>query len=507
MRVLLAASEVVGFAKTGGLADVAGALPRALAKLGADCQVVMPLFESCVRTGRCERTNLRCKIPVGPGEGIEAEFWRSMLPGSAVPIWFVSAGDYFNRDQPEFGRSLYQFSGTDGSRRDYPDNGARFALFSRAVLELPRMLDWWPDVIHANDWQTGLLPVYLREHLANHPDQAIAEKARKISSLFTIHNIAYQGAFPPEMMEWARLEWRLFNHHQLEFYDQVNFLKSGVVFADQISTVSPTYAREIQTPWFGCGMQGVLLERSSRLSGIVNGVDYDEWNPAIDRMIPARYDLETFEVGKAECKKALQARMGLPVLADRPVLGMIARLVEQKGFDILRPAAQAFLSQGAQLIVLGEGDPRHRQMLRGLVEQFPNQVGLFLGFDESLAHLIEAGSDAYLMPSQYEPSGLNQLYSLKYGTPPIVRATGGLADTVTDAHPETIEKGTATGFVFQAYSAEALRDAVLRAMAMWRHQPAQWRAIVKTGMSQDWSWDRSAASYINLFDRMRAARA
>ena len=503
MRVLLAASEVVGFAKTGGLADVAGALPRALARLGVDCQVVMPLFESCRRTGRCEQTNLRCRVPVGPGDGVEVEFWRSTLPGSAVPIWFISAGDMFNRDQPEFGRGLYQFSGTDGSRRDYPDNGARFALFARAALELPRMLNWWPDVIHANDWQTGLLPVYLREHLDNHPDPSIAAHSKNISTLFTIHNIAYQGAFPPSMMEWARLDWRLYNPLQLEFYGQLNFLKSGVVFSDQISTVSPTYAREIQTPWFGCGMQGVLVERASKLSGIVNGVDYDDWNPAVDRLLPARYDHTNYATHKPRSKAALQVRMGLPGLADRPVLGMIARLVEQKGFDILRPAAQAFLSQGAQLVVLGEGDARHRQMLRGLAEQYPNQVGIYLGFDETLAHLIEAGSDAYLMPSQYEPSGLNQLYSLKYGTPPIVRSTGGLADTVTDTTEDTLQNGTATGFVFQDYSPEALRDAGLRAMKLWRNQPEKWQSVIQNGMRQDWSWSRSATSYLNLFNTMR----
>jgi starch synthase len=505
MRVLLAASEVAGFAKTGGLADVAGALPRALAKMGIDCQVVMPLFDSCLRTGRCEPTNLRCRVPVGPGDGIEVEFWRSTLPGSTVPIWFVSAGDLFNRDQPEFGRGLYQFAGTDGSRRDYPDNGARFALFSRAVLELPRMLDWWPDAIHANDWQTGLVPVYLREHLCNHPDQGIAGRARQISTLFTIHNIAYQGPFPPSMMEWARLDWRLYNPSQLEFYGQLNYLKAGVVFADQISTVSPTYAREIQTPWFGCGLQGVLLERADRLSGIVNGVDYDEWNPAVDGHLPARYDETTFEIHKPECKRALQARLGLPSLAERPVLGMIARLVEQKGFDILKPAAQAFLTQGAQLVVLGEGDSRHRQMLRVLAEQYPNQVGIYLGFDEKLAHLIEAGSDAYLMPSQYEPSGLNQLYSLKYGTPPIVRGTGGLADTVTDTNADTLANGTATGFVFQDYSADALREAGLRALDVWSRNHDQWNAIVRNGMRQDWSWSRSAASYVGLYRKIRPA--
>lgn len=503
MRVLLVASEVAGFAKTGGLADVAGALPRALARLGVDCQVVMPLFDSCLRTGRCEPTNLRCRVPVGPGEGVEVEFWRSTLPGSAVPVWFVSSGEMFNRDQPEYGRGLYQFAGTDGSRRDYPDNGARFALFARAALELPRMLDWWPDTIHANDWQTGLLPVYLREHLDNHPDPGVAERARRVSTLFTIHNIAYQGAFPPSMMEWARLDWRLYNPLQLEFYHQLNFLKAGLVFADQVSTVSPTYAREIQTPWFGCGMQGVLVERAERLSGIVNGVDYDEWNPAVDRHLPARYDETSFETHKPECKRMLQTRLGLPALPERPVLGMIARLVEQKGFDILRPAAQAFLTNGAQLVVLGEGDSRHRQMLRGLADQYPNQVGVYLGFDEKLAHLIEAGCDAYLMPSQYEPSGLNQLYSLKYGTPPIVRGTGGLADTVTDTNDATLADGTATGFVFQDYTPEALRDCGLRALHLWSQRHEKWNSVVRNGMRQDWSWSRSAGSYLALYEKMR----
>ena len=505
MRVLLAASEVMGFAKTGGLADVAGALPRALARRGIDCQVVMPMHESCLATNRCERANLRCVLPLGP-DGVEVEFWRSTLPGSDVPVWLVAAGDFFTRDNAVFGRGLYQFAGSDGAKRDYPDNGCRFSLFSRAVLELPRLLDWWPDVIHDNDWQAGLVPVYLREHMSHLADEGLAARYRRISTLFTIHNIAYQGAFAPALMDWCRLDWKLFNHHQLEFYEHLNFLKSGIVFADHTSTVSPTYAREIQTPWFGCGLQGVLLERSDRLTGIVNGVDYDEWEPSRDKLLPALYTPESIEDGKAICKAALQARMGLPVVAARPVLGMIARLVEQKGFDILKPAAQAFLAQGAQLVVLGEGDPRHRQMLRGLADQFPNQVGLSLGFDESLAHLIEAGSDAYLMPSLYEPSGLNQLYSLRYGTPPIVRGTGGLADTVTDTTPQTQEHGTATGFVFQAYSSEALRDTVLRAMALWQHHPACWRQIVRTGMRQDWSWERSAGGYHDLYCRMSSGR-
>lgn len=504
MRVLVAASEVVGFAKTGGLADVAGSLPRALEHRGIDCRIVMPLHGVCRRTGLAKPTDKVFEVPLG-NRMLPCRIWLATLPGSQVPVMMLENDDLFGRDDPEFGRSLYQFSSTDGTKRDYPDNGERFAFFCHAILLAMKTIDWWPDVLHCNDWQTGLAPVYLREIYGKHPDPAVAAAWNRIRCLFSIHNIAYQGRFASGLVETAHLDWRLYNHHQLEFHESLSFLKAGIVFADRINTVSPTYAEEIKTPWYGRGMQGLLIERSGRLCGIVNGVDYGDWDPATDHRLPARYDAMSFDAGKSICKAALREKLGLTGGDEQPVLGMVARLVEQKGFDLMNDAASGFLAQGARLAILGEGDPWIRDMLVHLSNRFPGQVGLRFGFDEDIAHLIEAGSDMYLMPSLFEPSGLNQLYSLRYGTPPVVRGTGGLADTVTDTSPETVEAGTATGFVFQPYSSEAFRDAVLRAIALWRHHPAQWRRVVKNGMLQDWSWERSAADYHRLYSAMLVA--
>ncbi len=311
----------------------------------------------------------------------------------------------------------------------------------------------------------------------------------------------------------AGLDWKLFNPRQLEFYGHFNFLKAALVYADLLSTVSPTYAREIQTFVYGCGLQGVLTERRSQLCGIVNGVDYSVWDPRNDPYLPARYSPETVASGKPACKQALQERCGLPVQPNTPVLGVVARLAEQKGIDLIVPAAYSFLSpgwgggpnspgHGTQLVVLGHGDPRYHQMLGDLRKRFPQQVGLTFDFDETLAHLIEAGSDLFLMPSLYEPSGLNQLYSLRYGTLPIVRATGGLADSVVDTNPTTLANGTATGFSFIPYATEPFLEAIHRALALYRSRPEPWDRITARAMRQDWSWDRSAASYEDLYHKL-----
>jgi starch synthase len=302
-------------------------------------------------------------------------------------------------------------------------------------------------------------------------------------------------------MQLTGLDWRLFNQEQLEFYGQLNFLKAGIVFADALTTVSPTYAREIQTPYFGCGLQGVLLKRQKDLTGIVNGVNYLEWDPASDSYLAAHYGVDAIEPGKPLCKQALQRLSNLPEASRVPVIGIVARLVEQKGMDLVVSAADAFLRQGVQLVVLGEGHPAIHEKLQGVRKRYPKQVSLTLGFNEELAHQIEAGSDMFLMPSLYEPSGLNQLYSLRYGTVPIVRATGGLADTVTNCTPETLASGTATGFSFQAYTANALAETVDRVLAMYHDQPELWRQVVQNGMRQDWSWQRSAAQYEAVFKK------
>lgn len=502
MKVLMAASEVVGFAKTGGLADVAGSLPRALADLGHECAVFLPLYR-CTRAARNppQPTDHAFSVPVGP-RTFAARLWRSTLPDSDVPAYLVEQPDLFDRDDPARGRGLYQFTAPDGQKRDYSDNCSRFIFFCRAVLEALPLLGFWPDVLHANDWQSGLLPVYLREFYRKQGGFGLRERYARMRTLFTIHNIAYQGAFWHWDMMLTGLDWKLFNSRQLEFYGRLNFLKAGVVFADLLSTVSPTYAREVQTPYYGAGLQGVLMERSRDLFGIVNGVDYNVWDPARDPHVAATYTPETLTEGKPRCKAALQRAFGLPEQSRTPLLGMVARLADQKGFDLLAGAGPAILEAGAQLVVVGEGERKYHQMLKELGEHYPGQVGLYFGFDEPRAHQVEAGADAFLMPSLYEPSGLNQLYSMKYGTPPVVRATGGLADTVTDCTPEALASGRATGFRFIPYSPEGLLDAVRRALALYRDRPDDWLRLARNGMSQDWSWGRSAREYVKLYSSL-----
>jgi starch synthase len=499
MKVLMAASEVVGFAKTGGLADVAGSLPRALARRGHECAIILPLYRS-VCTGKVpvERTGHTFSVPVG-ARSVTGSLWRATLPGSNVPVYLVEQPDYFERDDASQGRGLYQFTLPTGQKRDYPDNCQRFVFFSRAVLETLALLDFWPDVVHANDWQTGLVPVYLSEVYRRHPAADLRARYARLRTLFTLHNIAYQGVFRPEALPLTGLGWNLFNYLQLEFYGQLNFLKAGVVFADWISTVSPRYALEIQTPYFGCGLEGVLAERRDRLTGIVNGVDYQFWNPATDPHLAATYDADTAAQGKPRCKAALQRRYGLPEQPRTPLLGVVARLVEQKGVDLIVGAAKALLGEGTQLVLLGEGDPIYHHLLQDLRDRHPDRVGLTLAFDEALAHQVEAGADLFLMPSLYEPSGLNQLYSLKYGTVPVVRATGGLADTIVDCTPQTLADGTATGFSFVAHTPAALHETVQRALNVYRNRPDDWLRLVRTGMRQDWSWDRSAGEYEQLY--------
>jgi starch synthase len=503
--IVHAASEVVGFAKTGGLADVAGSLPRALARRGWECAVITPLYRG-TRAGKLPLTptDFTFSIPVGT-RSYPGRLWVATLPDSSVPVYLIEQPDFFERDDPAHGHGLYQFTVTGGLKRDYPDNCERFVFFSRAVLEALRLLDLWPDVLHCHDWQAGLIPVYLAEEYRRHRVPALRQNYQRIRTVFTIHNIAYQGLFRPSDFPSTGLDWRLFNYHELEFYGQLNFLKAGIVFSDWLTTVSPTYAEEVQTPFYGCGLQGVLLERRHHLVGIVNGVDYRVWNPATDPHIAATYDSVTVADGKAQCKAALQRHFHLPEEPRTPLLGMIARLVEQKGVELVLAIADARLTTppGAQLVVLGEGDPVYHRKLQELQKRHADRVGLTLGFDERLAHQIEAGADIFLMPSQYEPSGLNQLYSLKYGTPPVVRATGGLADTITDCTPPTLADGSGTGFRFVPYSPMVFQATTQRAFDLYRGQPEQWLRLVRNGMARDWSWDRSAGEYEKLYSRDR----
>lgn len=504
LRVVYAASEVTGFAKTGGLADVAASLPQALAERGLECAVVMPLYRA-VRATRPTPTGLNFQIPIGD-RTVSGSLWRSTLPDSQVPIYFVEQPTYFERDDPATGRGPYQFVQSDGRRVDYPDNCERFVFFSRAILEAISLLNLTPNVLHVNDWQTALAPVYLKEIYQKHAKEAVRTRYQPIRTLITIHNLAFQGVFWHYDMPLTGLSWDLFNYEQLEFHGHINFLKGGIVFSDLINTVSPTYAREIQTPYFGCGLQGVLARRADRLFGIVNGVDYRLWNPATDPALPAPYDVDRLD-GKAICKARLQRELEIKESPRTPLFGMVTRLTDQKGLDLLEEALPQLLRHDLQLAVLGEGDPKYHDMLKALRRRYPQKVGVALRLDEKLAHRIEAGADLFLMPSQFEPCGLTQLFSLRYGSLPLVRATGGLADTVVAATPETLAAGTATGFAFRAYTPQAFLETADRALAMYRNEPKSWQAMQQTAMRQDWSWSRSAAEYEKLYSTLVRAAA
>jgi starch synthase len=494
MRILLAASEVVGFAKTGGLADVCGSLPPALCRRGLACDVILPLYARARRAHPTpEPTDLTFAVPIA-GRMAEGRLWKSSLPGGPT-VWLVENDTYFGRDDGR-GQGLYQESLPDGSRRDYPDNCERFVFLNRAVAAALPLLPNWPDVVHVNDWQTGLIPAYLRE-VYGHEDV----RYQRTKTLLTIHNIAFQGSFWHWDMILAGLPWRLFTPEGVEHHGKLSFLKAGIVFSHRINTVSPTYASEIQTAAYGRGLEGLLHHNRHRLSGIVNGVDYSCWDPRIDPHIAARYGPDDLS-GKAVCKRALQKEMGLAEGPATPLFGMVARLTEQKGVDLVEMVAPGILDKGWQLVILGDGDRHHHERLQALRARYPGRMGLRLGFDEPLAHRIEAGADLFLMPSAFEPSGLNQLYSLRYGTVPVVRATGGLADTVTDTTGRTLEDGTATGFSFVPYEAHWLWLTVERAGGLYLSDPQAWQKIMRTGMRQDWSWDRSAAEYEALYRQL-----
>jgi starch synthase len=482
MRILLASSEVAPFAKTGGLADVAGALPKALAKLGHDIRVVLPRYRG-VDPVKFQLRQVFTSLSVpAAGRSADATIWEGAI--GAVPVYFVGHDGYFNRD------ALYQTP--DG---DYPDNAERFAFFSRAVLEMTRALDFLPDIYHCNDWQTGLVPTYLRTSLQGGREFQIA------GVLFTVHNLGYQGLFGPEALAMANLGQELFNPFGLEFYGKVNLLKAGLVFSDLITTVSRKYSQEIQTEEFGHGLEGVLRARAKDVFGILNGIDYDEWHPSRDAFIAAKFSPDDSS-GKAVCKADLQRAFGLPELADVPLLAVISRLTPQKGMDLVAEALDALLALDTQFVLLGTGDADLHKAFEGAKARHPSRVGLKLGFDVSLSHKIEAGADMFLMPSRYEPCGLNQMYSLAYGTVPVVRATGGLDDTIQPFDPGT---GEGTGFKFAGTTSRALLEAVRAAVGLYR-QPDTWRRLIRNGMACDFSWDRSAREYEALYQEIVARR-
>ena len=475
MHIAFAASECVPFSKTGGLADVIGALPPALAHLGHKVTVFLPRYK------QTKLDNPRKVIPSITVPFDDRYRFCSVLDGgvrAGVQFYFIDYPPFFDRD------ALY---GT--ALGDYHDNAERFALFSRAVLESAKMLGV-PDVFHCHDWQTALVPI-LRKTLYSEDPAFVG-----VPCVFTIHNLGYQGLFPPEILPLLMLPWDLFTMSKMEFYGKVNFLKGAITMADYITTVSRRYGQEIQTAEYGFGLEGVLRARSATVTGIVNGVDYSEWSPERDQHIAAPYSAENLN-GKALCKRDLLQQFGLAEDTQWPVVGMISRFVNQKGFDLIQQTADRLARENLIMVVLGTGEPEYEAMFRRLNKQYPQKFAVKIAYDNVLAHKIEAGSDMFLMPSHYEPCGMNQIYSLRYGTVPIVRAVGGLDDTVEQFDPQTL-KGT--GFKFKPYTAEALLDTVQAALKVYADKNV-WQTLMRNGMAQDYSWPNSAREYVKVYER------
>jgi len=465
MRILFASAEAYPLAKVGGLGDVAGSLPKALRALGHDVRIVLPRYQIV----REVREDLGTFSVSAGGETIGAQLRTSSIDG--VPVYLVDAPAFFDRPK------VYE----------YEDDGKRFAFFGRAVLDLLPTANWWPDVVHVHDWHAALAAAFLRTTHASDP------RYRQMRSVLTIHNLQHQGLFGREVFEWTGLPPETWNPEGVEFYGRMNFLKAGIVYADRVNTVSPTYAKEIQTLEYGERLDGLLRSRAAKLSGILNGIDYDVWNPAKDPHLAATYTRTTI-AKKAANKEALQRELGLAVNSKVPLLGIVSRVTAQKGFDILQPALPEVLSLGAQLVLLGTGERKYEQPLATLANEGHAFVAA-LKYDEVLAHKIYAGADFFLMPSRFEPCGLGQIISLRYGTVPIVRATGGLADTVTDV---TASPRKGNGFVFEAYTPDALLDATRRAMDFFRKRRA-WESLQRRGMAADLSWRASAGAYGDLY--------
>jgi len=470
----MVASEVHPFAKTGGLADVLGSLPRAIARLGHGVDVVMPRYRG-IDTGAPAG---RLRVVLG-GQVDEVDL--SAVVHDGVRTVFVSHPAYFDREH------LYGV----GSR-DYPDNPERFAFLSQAALAWASSTGHTYDIVHAHEWQTGLIPLMLEM-------MAPRGSTGRPATVFTIHNLAYQGVFDASWLPRLGLGWDLMRMDALEYWSRISFLKGGVVFSDLITTVSPTYAREIQTSGLGFGFDGILRERSADLVGILNGIDYDQWDPERDVHLPAPFSASKMS-GKGVAKRRVLDLFGLPRTQDtrrRPLVGIVSRMVDQKGFDLLAQVSEALPALGATFVLLGSGEAKYENGWQALATRHPTRIGVRIGFDESLAHLVEGGADLFLMPSRFEPCGLNQMFSLRYGTVPVVHATGGLADTVREVDPRS---GAGTGFTFADYSPRALLDALSRALLVFEDRPA-WRKIRKAGMGEDFSWDASAREYVKVYER------
>ncbi|GBF34094.1 ADP-glucose transglucosylase [Desulfocucumis palustris] len=478
LKILLVSSEVVPFAKTGGLADVAGSLPKALAvvgndNMGNDVRVIMPHYKgiegASYRMDFPVMFNNRAETSIIRESTIEAHFHGQHR---IIPVYMVDNHHYFYRDR------MYMF----------PDEAERYTFFCRAVLEMLPRLNWQPDVIHCNDWQSGPIPFFIKTRYRHDPFYA------KISTVFTIHNLQYQGNYPRESLRVLGVGDEYFTPDQLEFYGSVSFMKMGLVYSDVINTVSRTYAAEIQRPELGERMDGLLRKRSHDLYGIVNGINYHEFNPKTDHRIYRNYDYDSIEY-KKENKYALQKELGLPI-RDVPVIGLISRLVDQKGLDLISEIGDELMHLDLHFVVLGSGEKHYEEMFNRLKSKYPQKMGVYIGFNSILAQRIYSGADMFLMPSRFEPCGLGQLIAMRYGTIPIVRATGGLADTVHDYNPAT---GSGNGFVFSEYNGRALYHAIARSLKVYRDDQEQWSKLARNCMEMDFSWARSGVEYLQLF--------
>ncbi|MDD5300096.1 MAG: glycogen synthase GlgA [Gallionella sp.] len=471
LKVLFATSEAAPLIKTGGLGDVSGALPAALRAIGVDVRVLLPGYRQVI----AQLAQHKVVATFDTLSGFPSARLLSAVTANDVPLLILDCPSLYQREG-----GPYQ----DAKGQDWPDNPQRFGLLSKIAAVLGSSaspLDWHPDLVHCNDWQTGLTPAYLR----------FAQGA--VPSVFTIHNMAFQGNYAPAILRELRLPPSCFGIDGVEFYGHMSFLKAGLFYADHITTVSPNYAKEIQQAELGFGMQGLLTKRSGDLNGILNGIDTDEWNPATDKHLVKKFSVARM-AGKAADKEYLQCRLGLDIVPDVPLLGVISRFTHQKGLDLLLEVAPQLIGLPAQLAMLGSGEAQMQQAARNLSQRYPGKVGVNIGFSEALAHQIEAGADIFIMPSRFEPCGLNQLYSQCYGTPPVVHATGGLVDSVVDCTAETLKDGSASGFVFKGMSAENLFATIQRSVDLY-HDQRKWKALRRNCMTKDFSWKASAEAY------------
>lgn len=480
MKIVFVSSEVEPFAKTGGLADVAGSLPKALQKAGHDVFVFMPRYKLLERKAfGVKPLTRRIRLRIGKGTK-EFNIYSSTLPKSQVPVYLIDKELYFCR------KDLYHENGIE-----FPDNAERFHYFCLTVLESLKILDIKADIIHCNDWPAAVIPMYLKTLLKDDPFY------QNMKTVYTIHNLAYQGVFDAETLQELGMSGETFPFDHFEFWGKANFTKSAVIHSDQVTTVSPTYSKEIQTPEYGCGLEGILQNASNKISGITNGLDYDTWNPETDRNLFANYSVSTI-AKKSDNKKALLQTLNMPYSEKTPVIGMVSRMVEHKGFDLVIDSMESLVKQNLQFIILANGDPQLEQKLSNLASKFPDQIRVCLKYDPQLAARIYAGADMLLMPSRFEPCGLSQLIGLRYGTLPIVRNTGGLADTIIDVNQD---KQHGNGFVFQEYSVSAMNDAINRAVSEFK-TTEQWNKIRTRAMQIDVSWTKSAEEYCTMYERV-----